>query len=120
MTSHRTMATKRHTSRHSPELSRELSIELVHSVRNLAMVAVYALETMAQQTPASARTKHELVERSILDMVELVENTLVPRNTDDVADAKNGVRVQELRKQKLIVWSPPLLSREGSRSSSIS
>lgn len=74
MTTQRPMDNQRHTSPPPHERSRDL----VHGVRNLAMIAVYALETIAQQSPASARAKHELVERSILGMVELVESTLIP------------------------------------------
>lgn len=74
MTIHRPLESRSHAS----PLPHERSRELVHGVRNLAMVAVYALETIAQQSPASARAKHELVERSILGMVDLVESTLVP------------------------------------------
>ena len=74
MTIHRPMDNRRHAS----PLPHEQSRDLVHRVRNLAMVAVYALDTIAQQSPASARAKHELVERSIMGMVDLVESTLVP------------------------------------------
>jgi len=63
---------------HASRLSNEVARELVHKVRNLATVAVYALETASHQSPARARAKHELIERSILGMVDLVESTLAP------------------------------------------